>query len=84
LVSFAKRRIRARYRHGTSSDNEEKDRAPVQAAGGEFVYIGIRLPPDEARAVEAMAVTGQTVQQVVRDLVSEALAARVRRKGGKP
>jgi hypothetical protein len=55
---------------------------PPKPPGEKFVVAGLRLPPTDLARIDAMVRPGQTRNEVLRDLLAEALAARAKAKKG--
>jgi hypothetical protein len=53
---------------------------PPKPPGEKFVVAGLRLPPADLARIDAMVHPGQTRNDVLRDLLAEALATRERKR----
>jgi hypothetical protein len=49
---------------------------PPKPVGEKFVVTGLRLPPAELARIDAMVKPGQTRNEVLRELLSEGMAAK--------
>ena len=49
---------------------------PPKPPGEKFVVAGLRLPPPELARIDAMVRSGQTRNDVLRELLAEAMEAR--------
>jgi hypothetical protein len=55
---------------------------PPKPPGEKYVVAGLRLPPGELARIDSMVRAGQTRNEVLRELLAEALLARAK-KGGR-
>lgn len=51
---------------------------PPKPPGEKFVVAGLRLPPTDLARIDAMVPPGQTRNEVLRELLAEALMARAK------
>jgi hypothetical protein len=60
---------------------KKKTGRPPKPPGEKFVVAGLRLPPVDLAHIDAMVPPGQTRNDVLRELLAEALAARKKKAG---